>query len=163
MALRAGLLARFPRMLNLGWDEALPSGAVVFSTDAAAVLAALRRGRLHLQPRVGNTLEVESCANDPMALILTVIMIKVALSPDAIQWTLALRATPQLAIGELKAIYNSYAPARSGWKCTSSTLIRRVPDGVATLTTSPTRQPRMAVPMGARTEIRFASMSARSG
>ena len=43
--------------------------------------------------------EVESCANDPMAMILTVIMIEVAKSPDALRWTLALGVPLQLAIG----------------------------------------------------------------
>ncbi len=41
MALTAGRLALFARMLGLGWTEALLLGAVVSSTDAAAVLAVL--------------------------------------------------------------------------------------------------------------------------
>ena len=99
VVLTAALLGLFARLLGLGWTESLLLGAVVSSTDAAAVLAVLRGGRLHLQPRVGSTLEVESCANDPMAMILTVIMIEVAKSPDALRWTLALGVLLQLAIG----------------------------------------------------------------
>ncbi len=99
VALTAGLLALFARALGLSWTESLLLGAVVSSTDAAAVLAVLRGGRLHLQPRVANMLEVESCANDPMAMILTVIMIEVAKSPDTLRWTVALKVPLQLAIG----------------------------------------------------------------
>ena len=45
-------------------------GAVVASTDAAAVFAALRR--LTIPRRLANTLKVESGLNDPMAILLTV-------------------------------------------------------------------------------------------
>lgn len=99
VVLTAALLALFVRGIGLGWTEALLLGAVVSSTDAAAVLAVLRGGRLHLRPRVGSTLEVESCANDPMAMILTVLVIEVARSPDALRWSLAAEVPLQLAIG----------------------------------------------------------------
>ena len=98
--------------MGLSWTEALLLGAVVSSTDAAAVLAVLRGGRLHLQPRVGNTLEVESCANDPMAMILTVIMIEVAQSPDALRWTLALAVPVQLAVGAAVGLVLGYLGLR---------------------------------------------------
>lgn len=112
VALTAGLLALFARALGLGWTEALLLGAVVSSTDAAAVLAVLRGGRLHLQARVGNTLEVESCANDPMAMILTVIMIEVAKSPDGLHWELALAVPQQLAVGAAVGVVLGYLGLR---------------------------------------------------
>jgi cell volume regulation protein A len=112
VAMTAGLLALFARTLGLGWIEAFLLGAVVSSTDAAAVLAVLRGGQLHLQPRVGNTLEVESCANDPMAMILTVIMIEVAKSPDALRWTLMLGVPLQLAVGAAVGVILGYAGLR---------------------------------------------------
>lgn len=112
VALTAGLLALFARALGLDWTEALLLGAVVSSTDAAAVLAVLRGGRLSLQPRVGNTLEVESCINDPMAVILTVTMIEVARSPDALGWSLALGVPLQLAVGGVVGVLVGYAGLR---------------------------------------------------
>jgi cell volume regulation protein A len=99
VVITALLVAVFGRLLGLDWLEALLLGAVVSSTDAAAVLAVLRGGRLNLRPRVGQTLEVESCINDPMAVILTVTMIQIAKSPDSLQWTLLLGVPVQLAIG----------------------------------------------------------------
>lgn len=50
-------------------------GAVVASTDAAAVFAAMRR--LPLPARLVNTLKVESGLNDPMAILLTVGFVEV--------------------------------------------------------------------------------------
>lgn len=112
VVLTAGLLALFARAIGLGWTEALLLGAVVSSTDAAAVLAVLRGGRLHLQPRVGHTLEVESCGNDPMAMILTLIMIAVAKSPDALQWTVGLGVPLQLIVGAAVGVFLGYAGLR---------------------------------------------------
>jgi cell volume regulation protein A len=99
VVLTALLLAFFGHWLGLSWTEALLLGAVVSSTDAAAVLAVLRGGRLSLRPRVGDLLEVESCVNDPMAVILTVAMIEVSLSPEATPWTLLLNVPVQLVLG----------------------------------------------------------------
>lgn len=54
---------------------ALMMGAIISSTDAAAVFMMLRQRSI--QPIVAATLEVESAANDPAAILLTVLFIQI--------------------------------------------------------------------------------------
>jgi cell volume regulation protein A len=56
-------------LFELSWSKALLLGAVVGSTDAAAVFATLRFTRL--RRRLATLLSAESGANDPMAVALT--------------------------------------------------------------------------------------------
>jgi cell volume regulation protein A len=66
-ALVTGLAAH--ALFDLSWLEAILLGAVVSSTDAAAVFATLRF--THIRRRLARTLEAESGGNDPMAIALT--------------------------------------------------------------------------------------------
>jgi potassium/hydrogen antiporter len=84
--------------LHMGWLEAALLGAVVCSTDAAAVFSVLRGSGVHLRKRVGATLEVESGVNDPTAVILTV-MLTGALVEGGMNWTKLLTIPLEFAVG----------------------------------------------------------------
>ena len=63
-------------VLDLNWAESLLVGAVVASTDAAAVFLLVHTQGLRLRPRVGATLEAESGTNDPFAIFLTLMLVE---------------------------------------------------------------------------------------
>ena len=76
-------------VLGIGWLQALLVGAVVASTDAAAVFLLINSRGLRLRPRVRATLEVESGTNDPFAVFLTLILVEFLLAGDQ-SWSHAL-------------------------------------------------------------------------
>ncbi|MEA2884585.1 MAG: potassium/hydrogen antiporter [Bradyrhizobium sp.] len=69
--------------LDLNWTEALLVGAVVASTDAAAVFLLVHAQGLRLRPRVGATLEAESGTNDPFAVFLTLMLVELMTTGDS--------------------------------------------------------------------------------
>jgi cell volume regulation protein A len=96
----AVLVAVGAHAFGLGWPGALLLGAVVSSTDAAAVFAVLRGSGLQLKRRVGVTLEVESGINDPVAVILTTVLTQNLLTPGAAAgWRIPFEIVVQLAMG----------------------------------------------------------------
>ncbi|GHV24092.1 K+/H+ antiporter [Planctomycetales bacterium] len=70
-AVSLGLLTHL--LMNIGFWNAMIIGMIISSTDAAAVTAILRDNPV--QTRVSTTLGVESAANDPMAILLTMAVI----------------------------------------------------------------------------------------
>jgi cell volume regulation protein A len=96
----AGLFAWGAHLAGMPWSEALLLGAVVSSTDAAAIFSLLRGQGISLKWRVGTTLEVESGLNDPLAFILTTLLTRNLVAPvDLIDWRVALEVVVQMAVG----------------------------------------------------------------
>jgi len=100
-------------IFDFTWPEAFLMGAIVGSTDAAAVFAMLQ-GR-NISKRLGATLEAESGANDPMAVFLTTSFIAfITLESSGIMelimdffWQMGIGLIIGLLIGKLgsKALY----------------------------------------------------------
>jgi cell volume regulation protein A len=94
-ALLTGLAAY--ALFDLSWLEAVLLGAVVSSTDAAAVFATMRF--TNVRRRLARTLEAETGGNDPMAIALTIGLIDWIEKPGYGAGDLALLLVRQLGLG----------------------------------------------------------------
>ncbi|WLQ16222.1 potassium/proton antiporter [Hahella aquimaris] len=93
-----GLAAHW--ILDLSWREGLLIGAIVGSTDAAAVFGLLRSAGLELKERTGATLEIESGSNDPMAIFLTITLVQLISAPTGNPgWSLLSELAIQMGLG----------------------------------------------------------------
>jgi len=68
--------------LDFSFIHCLLFAAIVSSTDAAAVFSILHSKKLKLKEQTDTVLEFESATNDPIALILVVLLTELALAPD---------------------------------------------------------------------------------
>ena len=84
-------------ILGLNWRLALLYGAVLSSTDAAAVFATLRR--LRLSPRLVTTLEAESGLNDAPVVLLVVLLSATGVAAVHPWWYEVLTVAYELAAG----------------------------------------------------------------
>lgn len=69
-------------VLDVPWLEGLLLGSIVSSTDAAAVFAILRSRGAALKGKTRPLLELESGSNDPMAVFLTLALIRLLTQPE---------------------------------------------------------------------------------
>jgi cell volume regulation protein A len=96
-------------LLDMSWTEALLVGAVVASTDAAAVFFLVHARGLRLRPRVGATLEVESGSNDPFAVLLTVILVEFLIVGEGSWQHVAALLAEQAVLGTIIGILGGHA------------------------------------------------------
>ncbi|WP_142850597.1 potassium/proton antiporter [Telmatospirillum sp. J64-1] len=93
--------------MGMPWLESLLIGAIISSTDAAAVFFLLRVGGITLKDRVRSTLEIESGSNDPMAIFLTISLVELIISGAGggnIGWGLAEAFLLQMGLGALAGV-----------------------------------------------------------
>ncbi|MCE3257139.1 MAG: potassium/proton antiporter, family [Nitrobacter vulgaris] len=90
--------------LDLNWTEALLIGAVVASTDAAAVFLLVHAQGLRLRPRVGATLEAESGTNDPFAVFLTLMLVELISVGDSSVWHVVLEFLRESMLGGIVGV-----------------------------------------------------------
>ena len=101
-------------IFDVAWMEAFLLGAIVASTDAAAVFFLLRVGGITVRERVRSTLEGELGANDPMAIFLTATLVSiVGAGPDGaeIGWQLARDFALQIGLGAAGGVVGGIAVA----------------------------------------------------
>ena len=95
-------------LFDLTWLESFLLGAVVATTDAAAVFATLRFTKI--RRRVARTLEAESGGNDPMAIALTLGLIAWIESPDTSGFgDLVVQVVRQLGLGLVIGVVLAFA------------------------------------------------------
>ena len=98
-AITLGLFATW--ITDLSLMEGLLLGAIVSSTDAAAVFSILRTRDLGLKGSLRPTLELESGSNDPMAYMLTISFIQLIQNPDKAIYAIVLAFFQQMILGAL--------------------------------------------------------------
>lgn len=86
-------------ILGIPWKEGMLIGAIVSSTDAAAVFSILRSRSIGLKGSLRPLLEFESGSNDPTAYFLTIGFIYLVQTPDASLLSLAPKFLINMAVG----------------------------------------------------------------
>jgi len=86
-------------ILGLDYLDALLLGAIVSSTDAAAVFSLLRSKKTNLKGELKPLLEFESGSNDPMAIFLTVSLTSLIMTPSQSTIEMIPMFAQQMALG----------------------------------------------------------------
>lgn len=76
-------------------------GAIISSTDAAAVFAVLRMGNITLKKKIKPLIELESGSNDPMAVFLTISIIELLINPEKTALSFLIFFFQQLGFGTI--------------------------------------------------------------
>lgn len=103
----------FAHMLtDLSLLEGMLLGAIVSSTDAAAVFSILRSRGVRLRRDLAATLELESGSNDPMAVFLTTAVLQLMAQPDAPVWKTVVNFVQQMTFGALAGVLVGWAAVK---------------------------------------------------
>ena len=89
---------------DVKFSECLLLGAMISSTDAAAVFAILSGNRVGLKGKLRPLLELESGSNDPMAYFLTLFMIDIVLGKSGLTGSALFLLVYRMAAGVLLGI-----------------------------------------------------------
>ncbi len=95
------LTGRLFDAITLTLTESLLLAAVMSSTDSASVFSILRGKKSGLKQNLQPTLELESGSNDPMAYMLTILLIQMIQSGDVTIWSSILSFVVQMTLGAL--------------------------------------------------------------
>src|SRR5690242_13448147 len=96
-------------LFGFTWLQGLLLGAIVGSTDAAAVFSVLSARGLAIKRRVSATLEIESGCNDPMAVFLTIVLVQaIAAGKTGLDWSIAGRLVAEFSIGGAAGLAGGY-------------------------------------------------------
>ena len=96
---------KFPLLLSL------LVGGIISSTDAAAVISVLRSKRLRLRYRLQEIIEFESGSNDPMAVLLTVVLLYLLTHSGVSGWSVGWMLVKQVLVGLLVGLGLGHASA----------------------------------------------------
>lgn len=99
-------------VLDLPLLEGFLVGAIVGSTDAAAVFSQLRNAGIHIKERLKAVLEIESASNDPMAIFLTVGLLEVLMNDVEPGLGLLKLFVTQMGIGAIVGVAAGWAAVR---------------------------------------------------
>lgn len=110
----AGVTAAVAMLIfELNWLQGLLLGAIVGSTDAAAVFSLLHAHGLALKQRVAAILEIESGSNDPMAVFLVIALVEMLSTGQGVySWTLLREFFTQMSIGAFAGLGGGYLLCR---------------------------------------------------
>lgn len=118
VVITAGIMAAAAHLIiGLDWLHAFLLGAIVGSTDAAAVFFLLRAGNTEIRERVRSTLEIESGSNDPIAIFLTISLVQIlamgeAVDPAGISAGVVTGFLREMIIGALIGVAGGYLIVR---------------------------------------------------
>jgi cell volume regulation protein A len=84
--------------------ESLLLASIMSSTDSASVFSILRSRGLSLKENLRPLLELESGSNDPMAYMLTIVLIQLLQTPDISGWAVLFVFLKQLVLGALAGL-----------------------------------------------------------